>query len=107
MQIRFLFWEDCPSHPDAWERLQQVLGELHLDVAVERVEVLTDVDAERWHFPGSPTILVNGVDIDPRAPELPARLTCRLYYTEEGRPSPLPPVEMIKRALVAARDTSK
>ncbi len=104
MQIQFLWWEDCPSHPEAWQRLQQVLEELQPDVDVERIEVLTDADAERWHFPGSPTILVNGQDIDPHAPKLPARLTCRLYYTEEGRPSPYPSIEMITRALIAARD---
>ena len=105
MKIQFLWWEDCPSHPEAWQRLQQTLADLQLEVAVERIEVLTDADAERWHFPGSPTILVNGVDIDPRAPDLPSRLTCRLYHTEQGRPSPYPSVEMIKRALIAARDS--
>lgn len=104
MHIQFLWWEDCPSHPAAWQRLQQVLEELQLDVTVERIQVLTEADAERWHFPGSPTILVNGKDIDPRAPDLAARLTCRLYYTEERRPSPYPSREMIKRALIAARD---
>ena len=103
MQIQFLWWEDCPSHPEAWRRLQQVLAELAVTARVERVEIRTDAEAETWRFPGSPTILVDGRDIDPRASTQPARLTCRLYYTDEGRPSPLPPVTMIRRAVLTAQ----
>lgn len=106
MHIQFLWWEDCPSHLDAWQRLHTVLADLEIDVIVERIEIKTDADAEQWHFPGSPTILVNGADIDPHAAEQPARLTCRLYRTEDGRPSPLPSPEMIKRAIIKAQSLS-
>lgn len=102
MEIHFLWWEGCPSHPEAWQRLQEVLAEMRIDVAVERVEVNTDAVAETWHFPGSPTILINGKDIDPQASQMPSRLTCRLYFKEDGRPSPLPSKEMIKRAIAKA-----
>jgi hypothetical protein len=103
MEIHFLWWEDCPSHPETWQRLHDVLAEMRIDVHVERVEIRTDEDAERWHFPGSPTILVNREDIDPNASSLPSRLTCRLYFKEDGRPSPLPSKEMIKCALEKAQ----
>ena len=103
MKINFLWWDDCPSYPEAWRRLQKVLDELGAEVEVERNEIRTDEEAERWHFPGSPTILVNGKDIDPRAPTLPSRLTCRLYFKEDGRPSPVPSEEMIRRAIVNAQ----
>jgi hypothetical protein len=103
MKIHFLWWEECPSHPDAWQRLQQVLDDLQVDAQVERCEVRTDEDAERWRFPGSPTILVDGKDIDPNASGVPSRLTCRLYFKEDGRPSPLPSYDMIKRAILAAQ----
>jgi hypothetical protein len=102
LDIHFLWWEGCPSHPKARQRLQEVLGELKLSVQPESVEIKTDEEAERWHFPGSPTILVNGRDIDPNASTLPSRLTCRLYFKEDGRPSPLPSKEMIRRALEKA-----
>ncbi|NLE52192.1 MAG: DUF2703 domain-containing protein [Chloroflexi bacterium] len=102
MKVQFLFWEDCPSHPEAWDRLHDVLRELGVEVEVERIEVTTEEAAQRWHFAGSPTILVNGKDIDAQ-PDAPARLTCRLYFHENGRPSPLPSREMIIRAINAAR----
>lgn len=102
MKIQFLFWEDCPSHPEAWDRLHDVLRELRIETEAERIEVTTEDEAQRWGFAGSPTILVNGQDIDPQ-PDRPARLTCRLYFHEDGRPSPLPSHAMIARAIEAAR----
>ena len=104
MRIQFLWWEGCPSHPKARQRLQQALDELKMEAEIEDIQVLTDEEAERWGFPGSPTILVEGQDIDPQGAQQPARLTCRLYFLENGRPSPVPSVEMIKRALQAAQD---
>jgi hypothetical protein len=103
MEIHFLWWEGCASHSEAWQRLHDVLDEMQIDAHVERVEIQTDEEAERWHFPGSPTILVNGEDIDPNAPSLPTRLTCRIYFKEDGRPSPLPSRKMIRRALENAQ----
>ena len=84
VDIRLLWWEGCPSYPAAWQRLQEVLIDMNLDAQPKSVEVKTDEEAERWHFPGSPTILVNGQDVDPNAATLPSRLTCRLYFKEDG-----------------------
>jgi hypothetical protein len=103
-QIEFLFWEDCPSHPEAWTRLQQVMAEVGVETAVARIKVLTDADAERLRFPGSPTIRVDGVDIDPAgAAQMGTALTCRVYQLDDGRFSPVPSKEMIRRALVGER----
>ncbi len=110
VKINFLWWEGCPSHPEAWERLQNVLAELATEhtsqIDVESIEITTDEQAAQWHFPGSPTIQVNGVDVDPNASDQPARLTCRLYFKEDGRPSPLPTANMIKRAIRAAIEST-
>lgn len=104
MQIHFLWWKECPSHPEAWTRLQQVLAEMDVTAQVERIEITSDALAEQWQFPGSPTILINGTDIDPAASQFPARLTCRLYRTEDGRPSPVPTLDMIRDAIQSMRD---
>lgn len=99
-KIMLLYWEGCPSHPGARRLLDEVLAEKELVVAVEEIEVLTDEDAVRLEFPGSPTIKVNGVDVDPEgAAHMGVALTCRLYRLEDGRPSPLPSKEMLRRAL--------
>ena len=52
-------------------------------------EVRTDADAGRERFVGSPTIRVDGRDVQPPDGE-PAGLTCRVYRLRDGRISPLP-----------------
>ena len=99
-EIEFLYWEDCPSHPQAWKLLQEVMDELDMEAPVEQIEVVTDKDAERLAFPGSPTIRVNGADIDPAgALQMGTALACRIYRLPDGRFSPVPSKEMIRQAL--------
>jgi len=99
-KIEFLFWQDCPSHPQALQRLQEVMAELGSEAPIERIEVLTDKDAARLGFSGSPTIRVDGVDVDPDgAAQMGTALTCRIYHLADGRISPLPSKEMIRRTL--------
>jgi hypothetical protein len=76
------------------------MGELGIEAPVEQIEVVTDDDAERLAFPGSPTIRVNGTDIDPAgASQMGTALTCRIYRLQDGRFSPVPSKEMIRQAL--------
>lgn len=103
-KIEFLYWEDCPSHPQAWALLQEAMAEAGVDAPVAKIEVLTDEDAERLKFPGSPTIRVDGVDVDPAgAEQMGTALTCRVYVTEEGRYSPVPSKETLHKALVGSK----
>lgn len=102
MRIEFLYWEECPSHPEALARLRAILAEEELDVPVEVIRVDSEERAVRERFPGSPTIRINGTDIQPPG-DLPLGLSCRAYHTDEGRVTPLPTTEMIRRAVRAAR----
>ncbi len=100
MKIDFLYWEECPSHPEAMRRLGEVMAELGIDAPIQAIEVRTEEDAARLAFPGSPTIRVDGVDLDPEgAAHAGTALTCRVYHLEDGRISPLPSRETIRRAL--------
>jgi hypothetical protein len=103
MDITFLYWEDCLSHAEALLRLRQVLAEEGIEVPVRLIKVETWEQAEQFRFIGSPTILVNGKDIQPPPPGAYYALTCRTYYLENGRASPLPSLELIRRALSAGR----
>jgi hypothetical protein len=99
-KIEFLYWEECPSHPEARKRLREVMAEMGLETEVEEIEVLTDEDARRLRFPGSPTIRVDDVDVDPAgASQMGTALTCRVYRLEDGRFSPVPSRDMIRQAL--------
>jgi hypothetical protein len=102
LRVSLLYYEECPSYELALERLHQVLAEEGIDAEVEVVKIETDAQAEQWRFVGSPTILVEGRDIDPPPSNAQFALTCRAYRREDGRISPLPPLELIRRSLRAA-----
>lgn len=102
LHVTFLYYEDCPSHDLALGRLRQVLSEEGIEAAVEIVKVETDEQAVQLRFIGSPTIRIGGQDLDPPPPAAQAALTCRAYRREDGRISPLPPPELIRRGLRAA-----
>jgi hypothetical protein len=103
MRVRFLYYEECPSYEQALERLRGVMAEEGISREVEVIEVETEERARQLRFVGSPTIRVDGQDIDP--PGDPRYgLTCRAYRLEDDRISPLPSREMIRHALRSAAE---
>jgi hypothetical protein len=99
VRVSFLYYEDCPSHDLALERLREVMAEEGIPGSeVEVIKVETEEQARELGFIGSPTIRVDGQDIDSPSDSHYA-LTCRSYRLEDGRISPLPSKYMIQRAL--------
>jgi hypothetical protein len=99
VRIELLHWEGCPSTPEARELVERVLAEHELDVPVELREVTTQAEAEALRFPGSPTIRVDGRDIDPAGAKGRPALNCRIYKLPDGRVSPVPAREQLEEAL--------
>jgi len=78
------------------------MAELGLDGdAIDLREIETDADAERESFPGSPTIRIDGEDVQPPG-DNPIGLSCRIYRRPDGSASPLPAPEELREALRAA-----
>jgi len=98
LRVTFQYTEDCPSHEQALDRLRRVLAEQGVNVNVQIIRVESDEQAKRLKFVGSPTILLNDVDIDPQHNDHYG-LACRAYKLEDGRISPLPSESMIRRAI--------
>jgi hypothetical protein len=102
LKIRFLYSDDCPSHEKALRRLRESIEAEGIRAKVEVLKVDTEEKAEKLKYVGSPTIIVNGHDIDP--PQTPQyAVTCRAYRLDDGRISPMPPEAMIREALRQAR----
>jgi hypothetical protein len=102
--IELLWWEGCPSTERALAAVREALSELGLDQAeVCTTEVRTDADAGERGFVGSPTILIDGVDLVP-AVEEPIGLTCRVYRRRDGRISPIPDPDDLREALREAAE---
>jgi hypothetical protein len=99
MKVELLWWEGCPSHPDALEDLQRVLREEGIGAEVELVEVESDEQAHRERFPGSPTIRLDGEDAIAPPEGEPFSLTCRVYRLRDGRISPTPDPEDLRDAV--------
>lgn len=68
MKIQVLMSPGCGHGARALELVADVVGQRAPGVTVETVSVATLEDAARWSFPGSPTVRVDGIDVDPDAP---------------------------------------
>ena len=100
MRVELLWWEGCPSHPEALAELKQVLREQGIDPdTVELVEIVDDAQAEREGFFGSPTIRIDGEDILQPGEGDPVGLSCRVYRLRDGGPSPVPDLEDVRDAV--------
>ena len=98
MNITLLHIDDCPSWVEAESRLVVALGAAGLPGSpVNVVTVMDAAHAVALNFAGSPTILVDGVDLFPDGARA-SDLACRIYRTPNGLAG-LPTVEQIVDAL--------
>jgi len=82
MDITLLYFEDCPNWKVADQRLTAIAAERD-DITMTRHLVDTPAEAERTRFHGSPSILVDGVDVFAE-PGSEVGLSCRRYPTPDG-----------------------
>jgi hypothetical protein len=101
-RLELLWWEGCPSTEEALAILREEAARLDLDPgSIEVREVGTAESAEREGFVGSPTIRVDGVDVQAPRDE-PVGLTCRVYRLRDGRVSPVPDRADVREAIETA-----
>jgi hypothetical protein len=98
MILEILYFEGCPHYEGAQALVKRVSDELGLSPEIRLLNV-SDVDAaERLRFLGSPTIRVDGRDVEPGADERQEfALACRVYDAGAG----LPDERLVRDALVA------
>ncbi len=100
MRIEILYFEGCPNYAPAADRLKMVLQQEGLLAEIAEVEVKDESSAKALKFFGSPTIRVNGLDIEANSRNVKdTGFACRRY--SEGLPSE----EMIRTAIQEARET--
>lgn len=100
--VELLYFDGCPSHERLLPIVKQLATETGATLQLRRVE--TPEAAERERFLGSPTVRVNGVDVDPTASErIDFGVKCRIYRSGAGQ-SPIPPESWMRAALRAPRE---
>src|SRR5882724_458395 len=99
MKIEVLYFVGCPNYVLAVDRLRTVLQQEGLFAEIAEIEVKDESVAKLLKFFGSPTIRVNGLDIESDSRNInETSLACRLYS------GGLPSEEMIRTALKEARE---
>ena len=84
-RIQLLWFSGCPNHVEARRLLAGAIARLLPGGAIEEVDASDPDVATALRFAGSPTIRVDGVDVEPGFVD-PGDYTprCRLYWTSAG-----------------------
>ena len=101
MQISILYCEGCPNWYSALEDVKEVIAEYYVDAVIEAVQVTSQDQAEELEFLGSPTVRVDGMDVEPDLIESGFSLDYRTYWLEDD-PLSRPPKEWIAAAIEVA-----
>ena len=95
--IEVLYFEGCPNLEPTVALVRDVAAELGIAAEIREVEIRDAAHGKRLLFLGSPTVRVNGVDIDPEAvARTDYAFACRLWG-ESG----VPPRELMLSAVQA------
>ena len=95
MKIDVLYFQGCPNHLPAVALAKEVVAGLGITAQIQELQIATPTQAVEHRFLGSPSIHVNGLDIDPNAKaRTDYSFSCRMY----GQ-SPLPTKEMLQTAI--------
>jgi len=103
MKVELLYFEGCPNYVVLRDRLGELLASEGADEQIDLQLVETDETAAVQRFLGSPSVRIDGDDVDPNAAQRQDfGLKCRLYLTGDGY-TPSPPDEWIVEAIRRAR----
>ncbi len=106
--IVFAYSPDCHVWEKALGELEEAIAARRVHARVRQVIVRTKKDAEQSKFTGSPTIIVDGINVDPmrRSVTRFSALSCAPYFYR-GRVYEYPPLEMIVSALSKPAEPAK
>ncbi len=105
MTVEILYFDGCPNHEALVPRMRELLQREGSPAAIALRRIADDEGAQRERFLGSPTVRVDGHDVEPAAERrIDYGMKCRLYRTGAGLTGE-PPEEWLRAALDAATRT--
>jgi hypothetical protein len=103
IRVEILFLDGCPSYRRAQAIVERVVADMQAHVEIELVHVADHDQALAYGFLGSPTVRVDGRDVQPGAEaRRDYALSCRVYPSSDGF-SGEPQEAWIRQALAEAR----
>jgi hypothetical protein len=67
LNVVVLYNESCPATPKTITLIEECISESGIPVELRKILVSSREEAINWRFLGSPTVQINGIDIDPAA----------------------------------------
>lgn len=99
MKIELLYFEGCPNYAPALEMLREALDSFGREDEIHEIAVRTEAEAEAIRFVGSPSIRINGSDLERWAREAKSfALSCRTYL-DGSHYGGVPSREQLRRAI--------
>ncbi len=100
MKIEVLYFDGCPSHRPTVERVKEAVRLEGLSAEIVEIDVQDDATAQSAAFLGSPTVRIDGLDVEPSARKSKEfGMMCRTYIGEGATRLGLPSHELIRSAL--------
>jgi len=85
LPVELLYFEGCPNHGVARASIERIAAEEDVLIDLRAVEVTSQEEVEATRFLGSPSIRVNGRDVEPGADDRETFVfACRVYQTDAG-----------------------
>jgi hypothetical protein len=102
MTIELVYFDGCPNHEELLPRLREIVADSDTPDQLELRRIGDDEAARRDRFLGSPTVRVDGHDVEPGAERrTDFGMKCRLYRTAAGLTGQ-PDEQWIRAALQSA-----
>jgi hypothetical protein len=99
LRIEILYFDGCPHHRPAVELVKEILAEESLTGEIAEISVPDEAGAQARHFLGSPSIRVDGLDVEPEMRSSRAfGMACRTYV-DQGERTGVPPRAWVRGAL--------
>lgn len=104
--IEVLYVQDCPNYQGTLALVERIRAELGINTEVHTTLIVDQDAAEQARFPGSPTVRVDGHDVEPGSePATEYTVACRLYRLEH-RFAGQPEERWVREALQRAAGSS-
>lgn len=97
MKIEFYYFDGCPSYKKALDHLKEIIDEENINADLKLIRVDSPEDAQKVGFQGSPSIRINGQDMEGRRDSY--NFSCRIYNID-GAFTGIPSKDYIRAKLL-------